>query len=233
MDFRWKRPHGVRVWLLAITIAGVFGSCNGDGEETSSTDANTDQCEDITEPVAGESTPVTVTFRNDSASTIYVPSLSECYLKAYNLSADALPAGYQLGGGGCGSACSSVLSEDCNLCEGDGACSETRTTIVLPPGASYEADGWGGGVSEVRDIPAECVKFDHCADSCTVAAPAPAGDYTFTVVGRSECTGDGCDCPNPGEVCTLELDSVFAGDPIEVSVTIAYPTTAGADLVFN
>lgn len=218
----------------SLAVAVMIGSCGGGVGGSAGGSGGGETCDDLTEPGPGEPSPVGVTLRNDGAATIYVLSSSTCRLEIYQVATDVLDAGQSLGRGGCGRSCGSLLSEDCGLCEGDGACPPDPQVIVLPPGTTYVAETWSGVVLESREIPAECVKFPHCADSCVVTAGAPAGDYVFTAYALPTCTGDPavCDCPSATESCVTSPGAALSGDSRMVSATIAVPTAAAVELVF-
>lgn len=224
--------HGDGTSTATATTSGAGGTTSS---TTGGTGASTgDVCKEL---VAGEeSSSVTVSIHNASDAVVYLPSLSTCGWVPYDLRTDALGPDQSLSGGGCGSACWSKLTEDCNECEDGGACPDLPEVMVLAPGATHETYGWDGRVAERVPIPPQCIVYGHCGTDCMFYVAAPIGIYEFGAIGYPGCDApaEECDCtPETDGTCSAGYGAAVTGEPIEISVGLDYPATLDVVLTFD
>jgi hypothetical protein len=185
-------------------------------------------------PVDQSGSPVEVTVRNARQAPIFVLPSDGCNVESiapYALIEGGAPLEFKEGG--CDFGCDLVPSDQCGCRE---FCPDDAV-LVLQPGASFTTT-WDGGAFTEAPTPPSC-EARVCAETCTVRAPAPAGDYTVaaTATDAIDCNGgpDECTCvPNSDGWCWLVFGTYeLAGPPFEALADLVVPTDTAVEVVFE
>jgi len=142
---------------------------------------------------AEPSAPVTFRFSNQSGQDVYLPA--SCDDLDYSLTPQAGETGTTYGrvGGACQQSCEELQTEEPILCDA-AACA--ASAYRLQTGDVIEIVWDGRGQAPV-EMPLSCWESAAAGTSCTQIVAAPAGSYSLSVRGFSEC-GDECECDANG-----------------------------------
>ncbi len=202
-------------------------SDDAEADDGGSTDGGVPQaCEPlVTEP--GEPTPLQITLRNDSLTTVFIGEPTDCLLSPVAITGpDGTP--FEIDPTLCLESCDSFLDATCSSID-CGACGGAEM-IRIDPGATwtYEWDGW---IREALTVPDACPIELQCDSTCSHARLPAEGMHEIRASVHTTCsTFDDTECLCP-EGSGEEACIVYAGEFPEATDSLSVELTLPAQTV--
>lgn len=238
MTTKMKLASGLGLFLALGCNNSVETNPTGSGGSSSSSASTTSTSSDAATTSTGASTgsggacaafadaagtdAVTVRFRNNSMSPVYLPV--SC--KSVNFAIDPTtgPDGVTYHyDGSCLQTCEDLQTSPpfaCGLC--------APASLRIDVGATREVIWEGTGLKPDVQMPSSCWSAPQKNESCSQVVPAPAASYRVSATGFSSC-GAGCTCDAQG-ICDGAAEG-SQGNPNPVKFN--YPADKTVEVVFD
>jgi hypothetical protein len=165
---------------------------------------------------------VTVTVRNDTGMTIYLPTSCGQLMPNIEPSAGFDGTSYTYDDS-CLSTCEDLQTGEPIACTAE-ACA--LTSIAIAHGATYQLE-WDGTGLKNTEMPAACWNTADYGPNCSQIVTAPGGDYSVGLQAFDSCEGD---CACDGGVC---WGSAVGNEGLHDNAGFSFPEDGSVEILFG